>query len=247
MKLRIILLFFATLLLASATSGQIQKLINQTQKDFRLEGRIIDTQFEEKKYDIRVNLTIQFDLTNVGEKNLLFWKQDKPLPLGYALSPGLSFEAQNLIDSSFLGPSFDFSEEWKNLRESLDKENPPPALIRVLEPNETWSFVSEETIITAKEAGLIRPLTLEKLRNSSPCWIKVFFQVWSRNIELDSKDRAKLPFSKVLQNRWSEYGNLWIEDIASEPIQIDLSSAEEKRRLCTKIKSKKNENTRKRQ
>ncbi|MEZ5308395.1 MAG: hypothetical protein R2684_14720 [Pyrinomonadaceae bacterium] len=230
MKLRIILFAFATLLLVSSGFAQTQKVINPIQNDFRLNANIVNIRYEEKRYEVRIIVTIHCELQNVGDRNLLFWKQGEPRPLGYALSKDLSFESGGLLDSKYFGTSADYSEAGRSVRRSLDKAEPPPSFIRTLLPKETWDFVSEEEIVTGKEPRL-STVTLEKVKSSSPLWMKVFFEAWNWNIELDSKDRQKHRFSRSLQDRWSKYGHLVIDDITTEPFLLDLSSSEE-RQCC---------------
>lgn len=217
------------LLPAAATFGQIQTLLNQTRKDFRLEGTIVDTRLEDYGASIHLELTIELKLTNVGKNKLLLWKHDKPRSLGYALSREAVFEREDLIDAKYLGISFDFSDKWRRLREDLDKKEPPATAIRTLLPNETWSFVSGATVLVQKEAGrksiTLKHLSMKELESFSTLWIKVFLSVWNRGIELNPTDWSNVTFSKALQERWSKDGVLIIDNIASDPIRLDVRSA----------------------
>jgi len=202
--------------------GQTEKIMNPRQINFKLEGRVEEINLSEDYTNLYLKLKVKFDLTNIGDKTLIFWKQDKPTFVGKALSKATSFTPDEILVKIYGGPSIDNSEKWLNLRNSLDKESPSPDVTRILLPNEKWSFDSEITIVAMKANKNTNKLTIKKLKDSSPIWMKVFFEVWSQNIEPDIEKRSNLEFGKKLQSQWKEYGCLWLDDITSEPIPLDL-------------------------
>jgi hypothetical protein len=49
--------------------------------------------------------------------------------------------------------------------------------------------------------------------------------MWPWNVEERGPEREKLKFGHELQERWKDVGLLWLEDVRSEPIMLDLKTA----------------------
>jgi hypothetical protein len=62
----------------------------------------------------------------------------------------------------------------------------------------------------------------EKISKAPAAWLDVYLQVWPLNLEPASYDRSKMEFGRKLQRRWKAIGQLWLDDIVSEPIKLDL-------------------------
>ncbi|MCV4607363.1 hypothetical protein OFB74_31155, partial [Escherichia coli] len=57
---------------------------------------------------------------------------------------------------------------------------------------------------------------------SSPILIELKLEIFPSYLK---QSNSKSFSEKALQDRWKKYGYLWLDDIVSEPIPLDLSSA----------------------
>lgn len=64
--------------------------------------------------------------------------------------------------------------------------------------------------------------TWESVQKLPAVWLRVTSQVWSPNLEHRRNDRSRLTFGHRLQKRWKKIGLLWLDDIWSAPILLDL-------------------------
>jgi hypothetical protein len=62
--------------------------------------------------------------------------------------------------------------------------------------------------------------SLVTLQTLSPIWLQVVCEVWPWNVEPAD---AKLSFGRKLQKRWQPIGVLWLDEIYSEPIRLDVN------------------------
>jgi hypothetical protein len=109
-------------------------------------------------------------------------------------------------------------EDWRKYKKLINRSKPPKMETYIILPNQKIEF--DETCVT----------DFRNLRNSLPVWLKVKKTTWDKlPIHINNSDKAdtneKPQFYKKLQKRWQKYGYLWLDDIVSEPIPLDLSSA----------------------
>lgn len=55
-------------------------------------------------------------------------------------------------------------------------------------------------------------------------WLRVVYEIFPINVE--PKVDGKYRFGKKLRNRWRQFGDLWLDNVPSEPIPINLHAAE---------------------
>jgi len=176
-----------------------------------------------------IEVKLRMVMTNVGTKPIIFLKQG-PLFVGASLVKNPDdFKIGDFLASNYGGPSNSIDSEWATLRTNLDKLNPPPDETRILMPNETWQMETSARVSVPTKSGkgtFSRKVeSLEVLQQLSPVWLRIVGEVWPFNVEEPGYDREKLNFGHKLQKRWKDEGLLWLENIYSEPIKLDLAVA----------------------
>lgn len=173
-----------------------------------------------------IKIKLKMELINTGSNPIIFLQKD-PLFVGAALARSPDALARGeFLATDYAGPAVDISPEWAALRASLDKTSPPPDKVRVLKPNESWLLEASVGVSVPKNSGtdisFRKKESLQTIQKLSPIWLRVVGEVWPRNLE-PGVERSKLKLGHQLQNRWKENGVLWLDDIYSEPISLDLS------------------------
>lgn len=185
---------------------------------YKLTGKISDVNRSETSASVTVRLKLQFEVKNVGTETLIFWNRSSSDTMGEAgvvgvtISRSGSFDEPDIIGRNSSLPGNLYGEAWSTLRTTLDKLTPPPNATVVLEPGRSWTFASDAALGVSKD----------KLADSM-VWIKLRYASWSPNIELKGKHRAsELVFGRALQKRWETTGYLVLEELVSEPIEVQL-------------------------
>lgn len=181
--------------------------------------------------EVLIKIKLKMELTNKGA-NPIFLLNKEPLFVGASIAKSTDDLASGvLLASNYAGPAVDKSPYWGNLRASLEQMSPPPDKIRVLKPNDTWFVITSIVFgVPAKTGGSISFRKQESwsvIQKLPHVWLKVVCEVWPRNIE-PGANRSKLEFGHNLQRRWHRHGVLWLDDLVSEPIQIDLKGLPQK-------------------
>lgn len=174
-----------------------------------------------------IKIKLKMELINTGSDPLILLQKD-PLFVGAALakSPDALARGEFLV-TDYAGPAVDLSSEWVALRASLDKVSPPPDQTLLLRPNDSRLLEASVGISVPTKPGVnisfSKKESLQTIQKLSPIWLRVVCEAWPRNIE-PGADRSKLKFGRKLRSRWRGYGVLWLDDIYSEPIRLDLNS-----------------------
>lgn len=201
-----------------------------------LRGRVNSVEIEEYDPDvaafIRINLKAEF--VNAGNEPIILLKKNPSFVAAALAKNAADFELGKLlaVDSAWPGRSND--AEWISLRTSLNKSAPPSDEIRILKPEESW--IVEATVgLTVpidprKYTSSTKKEKLAVLQSLSPLWLRVTCDLWPLNIEGLVRNRDQLPFGHKLQKRWKATGLLWLDEMRSEPIALDLKTATYKSR-----------------
>jgi hypothetical protein len=171
---------------------------------------------------VKVTLSLQFEIINTGRRTVLLYNE-KPV-----------IGARTLLrnNSDFLfklatWPSVDESQSWMDKRELIDNSSPPPKLVRSLGPGESWKWDGIEWFYIGTEKHSFEPIRNNEswsiIREASPVLLRVEAMMWPNNIEKPGKERHKRPLGEKLKKQWGRYGDLWLENIISEPASLDLS------------------------
>jgi hypothetical protein len=177
---------------------------------------------------VRLDVKLRFEIVNNGTKPVLFLAAKKPIFPGVFVSKSQTdLLAGETLIRDYYGLSANTSPEWEVLRASMNQSTPPSELLHVLMPNESWSLSDSVSIgmPTKLRENSYYPRTenWEAIHALSVVWFRVLCEVWPLNLET-SIHKDDLSFGKELQERWKERGLLWLDEILSEPIMLDLSN-----------------------
>ncbi len=218
--------FWATLFFLCAIPVKAQSDTAQGQEGLTLRGTIQSINYEEHSSSDYIVLELRYELVNTGSTPIILWKTT-PVFTGRALAREQRFATEDIIDIDGGGPSFDTSPEWAQMRKALDKAYPPADLTHRLMPNDALPFTAKVTLVFPKTPlrGLLYSPSLKEMESIGTIWLKFYYQLWSRNLEPDMARRRQLDFGYMLQRRWRSYGKLWLDEVSSEPIKLDLKKA----------------------
>ena len=212
-------------------SAEAQNNGTPQQKGLSLRGRIQSMTIEQDKSEDYVILRLKYELTNTRSTPIIRWKHQDPTFTGLSLARSQRFEREDIIHSYQGGPSIDTSQVWTDMQKALDKEYPPSDQTDFIKPSASLSFYSKVTIVCPKKAvpGLLYEPSLRELEAIGKIWLRVYYEAWSLNLEPDALRRKDRDFGHALQRRWEQFGQLWLDDIYSDPIMLDLNRATSKR------------------
>ena len=178
---------------------------------------------------VSVVIKLKLEARNSGTKPVIFLESEPPKITGATLTKSPSDPSSEALVNDYRGPSVDRSAKWSTLRNNLDRPSPPRDKIRVLMPDQSWSFEGTVDITLPTEASnhsyFPKSASFETVQKYSPVWMKLNWEVWPLNVEPWSNDRSKLKFGRMLQRRWKDVGVLWLDGIYSEPIMLDLKGS----------------------
>jgi hypothetical protein len=213
---------------AQSASGQKSKMLS-------LRGRVESVEI--KKVDrasALIDIKVKMELVNTGVKPIILLKREPLFPGGaLARNPG-DFETGTVLAADAGWPSNDISPEWATLRANLDKPSPPTDETRFLMPGESWPLETSVRLVVptdpSKYTSSRKKESLATIQQLSPVWLRVVCEVWPWNVEPLTTDRSDLKFGHKLQERWKDVGLLWLNEIYSEPIMMDVKTASYKPR-----------------
>lgn len=196
-----------------------------------LRGEVKSINVEETSSVVELIVNLKLELLNSGSRPVILLEARPPVLRGAALAknPDDLLSLKNLV-LEYHGESVDTSAEWVTLRKELDQPSPPLDKVRVLMPNEFWKWEDSVGFSLLKDPVnnyfLDKRETWKNIKQMSIVWLRAICQVWSLNLESRSgNDRTEKPFGHKLQTRWENVGLLWLDDIQSEPILLDLRTA----------------------
>lgn len=203
-----------------------------------LSGRITNVIKEEKGDSVVLSLALTMSFQNVSEKPILLTVSSYPKSSPYyipdnsfmsicAKVTGMLEAAEKILYSSCSLPSIEGTSDWQNIRKEFDRKIPPQHRIKFLNPGQSFEFESRVRVSFLREQDPYSVNRENALWNeivAAKCLVlRMTYRIWSLELEPRSGDRNDRPFGKELQKRWKDYGYLWLEDINSQPIEIQLN------------------------
>jgi len=196
-----------------------------------LRGRVESVEIKEiDRSSAVIDIKLKMDLVNTGVTPVILLRREPLFPGGALARKPDDFRMGNVLAADAGWPSNDISPEWTTLRTNLDKPKPPADETRILMPNESWPIQTSVRLIVPIDPSKYTSLSSRKkeslatIRQLSPVWLRVVCEVWPWNVEPLTADRNKLEFGHRLQRRWKDIALLWLDEIYSEPIMLDLKS-----------------------
>jgi hypothetical protein len=207
-------------LMAQSRSGQ-------EPKPLALRGRVESVQVTEiDRSSALIEIKLKMELVNVGTRPVILLQSEPFFPGGALARKPEDFEQGNVLVVDAGWPSNDISPEWATLRSNLDKSNPPADQTRLLMPGESRPMETSVRLVVptdpSKYTSSRKKESLATIQQLSPVWLRVVCEVWPWNVEPLNADRSQLKFGHKLQKRWKDVGLLWLEEIYSEPIMMDV-------------------------
>lgn len=183
------------------------------------------------KSGVSLVVKLKMHLFNDGSIPVILLKAETPslVGMGLAESPeALTFDRAWLTD--YKGESVDTSPKWMALRKSLDLPSPPDGQVLILNPGESWPLEDSVQIALPTERGKndFDPVreSWENISKHPTAWLYVTLQVWPTNLDPRNNDHPAASFGREIRRRWQYAGRLWLDDIWSQPIPIDLSKVQ---------------------
>ena len=197
---------------------------NQGPRLLRLSGKIVEGEItDDGSNNVKLALKLRLEIKNVGSKNALILKRD-PVVVAREIiaTPSDAAQGKYLYLLRTL-PSIARNAEWEELQQRINKPTPPPDLICELAPNETSTLEITDWFYIGKKANIDpQSKSWDVIRRASPVSLQLTLQVWSGDIET-YVDREKMSFSRKLQRRWQQVGELQLESLTSDPIPLDFA------------------------
>lgn len=190
-------------------------------KSLSLRGRIADIRLvEENNHSVRFKLNLALEFVNNSHKGIILLRQDYWLGAEtLAISPEAAAEHKFIYSSSHW-PSVYSAPNWIELRKKLDKPSPPTDLTRIIAPGESFAYETEAMLYIQKRGSSNKTNQIwEEIKLLSPTWLQVTLETWAVNIE-PRVDPQNPQFGKELQQRWKQFGELYLERLASEPMPL---------------------------
>lgn len=206
----------------------------------KLKREIISIEMEELSDRVILNIDSKMSLENTGDEPILLLIASYPESSPYAPENGLPFleicnkvsgileteKSEKVLVSRCALPPAEKTPSWQKLRKELDKESPPPNLIKTIGVGEKFEFRILGAVVFWKERYTFSSFADEaiwsEIKTAKSLLLQTTYRIWS--LELEPRYRGEITFGKKLQKRWRKYGYLWLDDIVSEPVPLDLSS-----------------------
>ncbi len=175
---------------------------------------------------VAVTATIKLEFVNRGERSVILLIDRSPLCVGTILTrttgPALG---DNILFDEYRGPSVSGSPDWEAFRTTLDQPKPPVELFKIIKPGESWttdSFIVLRPPMKLERYRIDRPpVSWQILKDSSPVWLRLECDVWPLNVE-HQPTSGKIRFGRKLRKKWRDVGELQLNPIESEPMELDL-------------------------
>jgi hypothetical protein len=213
-----------------AANASAPSASGQSSKALTLRGRVESVRVKEiDRSSALIEIKLKMELVNIGVRPIILLQREPLFPGGALARKPEDFEGGNLLAGDAGWPSNDTSPEWATLRSSLDKPGPPADETRLLVPGESWLLETSVRLVVptdpSKYTSSRRKESLATIQQLSPVWLRVVCEVWPWNVEPLNSDRSQLKFGHKLQERWKDIGLLWLDEIYSEPIMLDVRTA----------------------
>ncbi|GIU81257.1 MAG: hypothetical protein KatS3mg006_0321 [Pyrinomonadaceae bacterium] len=207
-------------------------LISHSQSLFaqklQLTGKISNLKMTETPKTVEFSYDVELTFTNIGNVPILLLKSDFLLLCIdreiYGIPANEKDERKLWSFSTF--PSIGVTPDWRNIKKTLDAKAPPSSIIKRVNVGESIVFYGKEWFYFNKEKDkYFKPenFTWNEIKDAKSLSLRLTYRIWSLDFETSSP-REEKKFGKKLQKRWRKYGYLWLDDIVSEPVPLDLSS-----------------------
>lgn len=200
----------------------------------RVTGEVLSASVEEEvKNNVTLRLKVRFRFFNAGARPLILldrrpWLGSKALsPSREGAAAGRHVRVSHHWPSNYRGPG----SEWDRLERGLDRREPPAGLTRVLQPGGSWEWVAEDYqwSMSRRTENLNGPgAGWDELREAPQLWLTFTFEMWPINVEPTLRRSGRSEYGLKLRRRWQAFGDLWLENVSTEPMELRLDAATRK-------------------
>lgn len=230
MPILYLLIFLFSMLITNTETNAIAKTSKtQNISNVTLQCYIESSKITYSSTEVSISLNVKLEILNSGTTPIIFLQTISPTLIGTILarSPEDLTPSRSLVFEHH-SSSVNTSSDWVLLHNSLDKLSPPTDKVCILMPKESWSTKGSVSLTcpteSYKKSFFPKRESWETIKEASPVWIQVIYEVWPSNIEVADSKRTKLPLGKKLKHQWQAFGSLLLYPLYSEPIQLDLSN-----------------------
>jgi hypothetical protein len=223
----VLVLVIAPLLLCAGVDASVE----EERPALRVRVVLLSASTEESdKSSVRIKLKAKLRFINAGERPLILLDREPWTNLETLSLSREDAEAGRIVFDNVHLPSIYRApgNEWERLTRDLDKRQPPPGLTRILPPGGAWEFEWDYWWTMSKETynygGEVKGWN--ELRAKSPLWLTFSFGMWPSNVEPNVRRRGeRKEFGHRLRRRWAEFGDLWLDSVGSEPVELNIKDA----------------------
>lgn len=218
------LISYKIVLIVTVLSANVFVLAVDT-PSVELKGKIksVKLNSEDKSY-ISFDLVINMEFINKSDVPILLSKREIWLNSKFITSSLKDFSDKKYLYESTMYPSNYNSPKLEKYRQQINIITPPQEYFRYISPNNSWCFNIDTVIEIPKKSGeSLYKMSWNEIKSSSQLWMQLEVNFWYSNIE-PVEFREEKRFGKKLRKQWEKYGYLWLDDVKSEPILLDLKS-----------------------
>lgn len=232
-------LLFSFTLFGQNVADESEKLKNP----FIVNGEVTNIEINEKTYSsdvVLLKIDLKLSAKNISKENVIVLS---------AFNDCVQFRFVDINDERiavFNLKTASFLPKRKKIDNQLNKKRPPTKYSKILAPNQIWTFdfqfseyiprkiersrkteIDENgnTLIIEATNSLYSDVSLEDIEELSPFYLKVVCQPDLVPFDRAYRERENFSYFNMWRDKWKQYGNLWTEEIVSEPILIDIDKA----------------------
>lgn len=199
--------------------NQTSEQNHEKSMDLVLCGQIKEIVIEKKAETIEhITAIIDFQLQN-NSPNTKIIIPDRLQIIG---GSGSLKNGNHFVNYSSYGSST--FKSYEKTQQTFNKPSPIIDGVQLLKPNGTWQFSGSLSL--ELDRSITNPQdSWTNINNNSPLYLNVKIKTVDSYFIRNGKPIKGISFWLEIQKRWKKYGYLWLDDITSEPILLDLGSA----------------------
>lgn len=189
----------------------------------QITGEILKLIREDKEDWVIYETTIKFNLLNSSNRKLILLRDSVRIE-GVEIFKNIDFKGQEVILSYDTPPSFSGNAKWIIKGEELWKHNTKSESLMLIDSDKSFSFEEKYTFGFPRENRIYgKGYLWADIKNEKTLFMKMKITLWED--ELRTERFSSEIFPKKLASRINRQGILIFDEIISEPIPLDLSSA----------------------
>lgn len=186
-----------------------------------LRGKVTKVEFvRENNHSIVFNSKLDLEFINNSDKPIILLKREFWLGAKTIARSSEEANTNKYLYSSGGWEAVSDAPKLAELSQQLNQPSPPSDLTQTLLPGESMSYQTNATLYIEKKGSFDKTSqSWDVIKQTSPVWLQVTFEIWSKNIGR----RIEPEFGKTLQKRWKQFGELQLNNITSEPMSLTFA------------------------